>query len=187
MKMVVAQFLLLALASCLGAQAASLTPVSKVLTLLSDLQSKVAAEGEKAQKVYTELSEWCEDHSRNLGFEIKTGEAEVASLKATIEEASATGNALGSKVEELNADITTDEADLKAATTIRDKEAADFKAEAKELSEIIDTLQRAIGILEREMKSGSASMVQLRTAGSVTQALSSMVQASVLNSADAGR
>merc|ERR1719243_561554 len=49
-------------------------------------------------------------------------------------------------------------------------------------------LERATSILSKEMaKSGSASMLQLKSATSITEALSAMVQASVLSSADATR
>merc|ERR1719301_484148 len=94
--------------------------------------------------------------------------------------------ALDSKVEELTAGINVDQLDLKAAGEIREKEAADFAAEESELSEIIDMLQRAIAILEREMAK-SASMLQLQNAGSVAEALEIMVKASVFSSADASR
>merc|ERR1719335_1980978 len=161
-------------------------PIQKVLEMLSDLQAKIVAEGEAAQKVYEEFSEWCEDRSRDLGFEIKTGKAQVADLKATIAEADANIAALTSKVDELTAGIAVDQHDLKAATEIREKEAADFAAEESDLSEIIDMLQRAIAILEREMNKG-ASMLQLQNAKSVQQALAVMVQASVFSSADASR
>merc|ERR1719281_2319933 len=141
------------------AHAVATNPVQKVLEMLSDLQAKIIAEGEAAQNLYEEFSEWCEDRSKDLGFEIKTGKAQVADLTATIDDATATIASLDSKVEELTAGIAVDEADLKAATEIREKEAADFAAEEAELSEIIDMLQRAIAILEREMNKG-ASMLQ---------------------------
>ena len=63
-----------------------------------------------------------------------------------------------------------DEADLKAATGIREKESADFAANEKELVDIIDTLQRAVGIIEREMSKHGASMMQLKSANSLSQA-----------------
>jgi hypothetical protein len=43
-----------------------------------------------------------------------------------------------------------DEAELKAATKIRAKEATDFSSE-EELTEVIDILQWAVAILEKEM------------------------------------
>jgi len=55
------------------------------------------------------------------------------------------------------------------------------------LVEVIDTLQRAIGIIEREMKKGSASLAQFKNANGVAQALSALVQASMLSTSDADR
>merc|ERR1719159_1256448 len=156
--------------------------------MLSDLQGKIIGEGNDAQKVYDEFSEFCEDRSRELGFEIKTGKAEAKDLQATIENEAATAESLSAKIEELSGAIATDEADLKAATDIRKKENTAFLAEEKELMDVLDTVERAIGILEKELaKSGSASMMQLQSASSVAQALAVMVQATSLSSADASK
>merc|ERR1719258_1002124 len=144
--------------------------------MISDLQSKIIGEGTEAQKVYDEFSEWCEDRSTSLGFEIKTGKANVAELKATIEEETASSAALETKIEELSNDIKTDEADLDAATKIREKEAADFSAEEKELTTVIDMLERATSILSKEMAKSGASMLQLKSASSITEALTALVQ-----------
>merc|ERR1719479_849410 len=167
------------------AQANSVSPISKVLQLLSDMQTKIIAEGEAAHAIYTEFAEMCEERSKNLQFEIKTGNGEVADLKAAIDEETALAASLDTKVEELTASIATDEADLDAATKIRAKENADFMAEEKELSEVIDSLQRAIGILEKEMAKHGASMMQIKNAGSLAKTLQVLVEASTLTSADA--
>jgi hypothetical protein len=145
--------LLLLSAMLAGAGAEKMTPVSQVLAMISDLQTKIIGEGAEAQKVYEEFSEWCEERSKTLSFEIKTGKGEAASLKATIDDETAISASLTTKIEELSSALATDEADLKAATEIRDKEEAVFVAEEKDLSGIINTLERAIGILE---KHGSA-------------------------------
>merc|ERR1719359_846749 len=123
----------------------------------------------------------------NLGFEIKTGKADVAELTATIEAETSSSAALETKIEELSNDIKTDSADLAAATKIRETEAADFKAEEKELTEVLSMLERATSILSKEMAKSGASMLQLKSATSITEALSVMVQASVLSSADGSR
>merc|ERR1719171_1885159 len=104
--------------------------------MLADLESKIIKEGEEAQKTYDEFSEWCEDRSKNVGFEIKTGKAEIGDLKAQIEKETSTIAALSTKVEELSGSIASNEADLAAATKIRNEEAADFAAEEKETSTI---------------------------------------------------
>merc|ERR1719281_1687813 len=186
---VLAVFLALAAPCAVSATEAQASPIEKILEMLSNLQSKIVAEGADAQKAYDDQAEWCEDRSKNLGFEIKTGQDNVAELKATIESETSSAAALETKIEELSNDIKTDEADLDAATSIREKEAADFAAEEEELTEVISMLERATSILEKEMaKSGAAaSMLQLKTATSITDALKVMVQASVMSSADATR
>jgi len=159
-------------------------PIEKIIEMIGDLQTKIIAEGEAAQKTYEEFSEWCEDTSKDLMFEIKTGKGEVADLKATIEKESANIQVQESKIEELAGSIATDEADLKAATEIRNKEQATFQAEETDLVETVDILERAIGIIEKEMN-GGASMMQLKKAGTVTEVLGWMVQAQSLSGADA--
>jgi hypothetical protein len=165
------------------ASANEVNPIEKVVQMMADLQAKIIGEGEECQKIYEEFSEWCEDRSKDLGFEIKTGKAEVADLTATIDKETANAQALETKIDELSGDIATDEADLKAATEIREKEAADFAAEEKELSTVIDMLQRAIAVLEKEL--GGASLMQVKSANSLADALAVMVKASSINSMDA--
>merc|ERR1719337_694149 len=175
------------LAALPSVSADSATPIEKVLQMLGDLQAKIVGEGNDAQKVYDEFAEFCEDRSKNVGFEIKTGKAEVKDLSAAIEKETATSASLTAKIEELASAISVDEADLKAATEIRAKEQASFEAEDKELTEVIGTLERAIAILEKEMSKAGASMMQLKSASTVAQALSIMVSATSLNSADASK
>jgi len=167
------------------AKANQVSPITKVLELMSDMQAKIIGEGEAAHTTYAEFAEMCEERSKNLQFEIKTGKAEVADLKAAIDEETAMAASLDTKVEELTASIAADEADLEAATKIRVKENADFVAEEKELAEVIDALQRAIGILEKEMSKHGASMMQIKNAGSLAKTLQVLVEASSLTYADA--
>jgi len=169
-----------------GSTASAVNPISKVLELISGMQTKVIAEGEAAHKAYAEYAEWCDDRHREVGFEIKTGKADIEDLTATIAKAAASIIASTDKVEELVASISGDEATLKEATAIRATENADFVAVEKEASETISALERAIGILEKE-GAGGATLAQVQKAGSFVQAISVMVQASSISSADAGK
>jgi len=167
------------------ANAEDASPITKVIQLMSDMQTKIIGEGEEAHAIYTEFAEMCEERSKSLSIEIKTQKSEVAALRATIDEETALGGSLDTKVGELSESIATDEGDLKSATEIRSKENEDFLAEEKELTEVIDALQRAIAILEREMAKHGASMMQLKNAGSLEKTLRLLVEASSLTSADA--
>jgi uncharacterized coiled-coil protein SlyX len=162
-------------------------PIQKVLGMISDLQAKIIHEGEEAQKVYEEYAEFCEDRSKELGFEVKTGKATVEDLSAVIAEAAADVASLTTKVEELAEKIGKDEKELKEATGVRNKEKATFDAEEKELLSVVDTLGRAIGILEKEMAKSGASMLQLKSAQNVEQALSVMVDAAMISIADGSK
>merc|ERR1719291_1552172 len=135
-----------------------------------------------------EKDTWCKDTAVNLGFEIKTGTSDLAELEAKIAKETAAISSLTEKIEELAGQIAKDDKDLQAATKIRTEEVDDFEAEEKELVATIDTLQRAIGVLEKELaKSGGAALVQVQSANSVVQALEVMVKAAMFSQADVSR
>jgi len=156
--------------------AAQAAPIDKVISMISELEQKVIAEGEDAHKVYAEKAEWCEDTSKDVMYEIKTGKSNVASLKATIAKESSNIDAQTASIEELAGAISMDEADLKAATEIRQKEEVIFKAKETDLVETVDILERAIGIIEKEMKGGSFAQVA-KNAKNMVEVFRAMVSA----------
>merc|ERR1719261_1266140 len=131
-------------------------PVSKVVQLLGELEAKVTKAGGAEDKAYKEFTEWCEDAARNAGFQIKTSTAEKEDLEATIAKAVADADAAATRIEELAAAIASGDADLKAATEVRAKEQGEFAASEAELVSAIDTLDRAIAIITREMQKNPA-------------------------------
>merc|ERR1719421_2068559 len=156
--------------------ASKANPIEKVIEMMSDLQQKIIGEGQAAQKVYDEFAEWCEEESKNLQFSIKTGKAEAEELNAVIEKADSDIAGFEEKIGELTSTISTDEADLKAATQIRDKEHGIFVEEEADLIDTVDTLERAIGIIEREMaKNPGASFLQLKNAGNLAKTMKLLV------------
>jgi hypothetical protein len=155
--------------------------------MISELQAKILAEGAEAQKVYEEFTEFCEHRSKDVGYEVKTGTAEKLDLEATIAKETAKAGALGERINDLAASIAADEGDLKAATSLRSKEHADFKAAETELMDIISMLKRAMGILEREMAKGGAAMLQVKNAGNIIEAISTLVQAASLSAQDGSK
>merc|ERR1719172_149323 len=167
---------------------AQANPIEKVIEMISELEQKVIGEGEAAQKLYDEFAEWCEEESKNLQFEIKTGKAEAEDLQATIDKCVSDIKAFDEKIEELSAQIATDEEDLKEATAIREKENADFLAVEADLVDTVDALERAIGILEREMaKTGGAAFLQVKNSDSVVAALKVLVQSASISTSDGAR
>merc|ERR1719195_1043264 len=161
-------------------------PLGKVIQLLDDLTAKIIKEGEDEAKAYHDYFEWCDDASKNFGFDIETANAEKAKLEALIAKSMDDSEASAGKIEELSAHIATDERDLKDATLIRKKEAADFAAEEANLLEILSALTRAFNIIEREMAKNPAAFAQVDVTNfdGLVQALAVVVDAASLESAD---
>merc|ERR1719310_2766068 len=128
---------------------------------MDQLTAKVTADGEAEAKAYKEYFEWCDDASMNKNNDIKTDKASQAKLEALISELTANIEAGESTISDLAASISSSEADLKSATEIREKESADFASSDKELADAIDTLGRAITILQREMTKNPAAFAQV--------------------------
>jgi len=161
-------------------------PLGKVLELLDSLATKITAEGEAEAKAFKEYFDWCEDVTRNKKNEIKTAKALIEKLEGTIQKAASDIESSASKIDELAASIASGESDLKDATLIREKEAADFAASEKELVDVIDTLDRAIRILDREMQKNPAALMQVDTSSltSLMSSLSVVIDAAAFTTSD---
>merc|ERR1719473_1524335 len=164
-------------------------PIAKIIDLITEFQGKVIRDGEAEQKAYDEYFEWCDDASKEKGFELKTATAKADKLTATLEKANSDIEDASTKIEELSSATSTDEADLKAATTIRESEHKDFAAEEAELMESIDMLGRAIGVLEKELKGSSFLQTKVVTATmkNVISTLSTLVDAASFSTHDKQR
>jgi chromosome segregation ATPase len=172
-----------------AAQAAQANPISKILDLLSGLRSKVVSDGEAEQKSYEEFSKWCKDESTEKKFEIEDGRNQVDSLTATIEKAAATISELDSKIAKLTKAVSQNEKDLDSATEVRHKEHEDYVSTDKEMVESIDTLEKAIAILEKALKQGSSLIQAVNTPAmqELSQSLSVIVDAGVIGTNDKAR
>merc|ERR1719407_435546 len=146
-----------------GAAPATSDPLGKVFELMADLSAKITKEGEEEAKAFKDYVEWCDDAAANLHNEIKTGEKKQEELTATISKCKADIEANNVKIEELSGAISADEKELAEATAIRNKERATFEAAEKELVDAIDTLDRAVGILQKEMSKNPAALMQVDT------------------------
>merc|ERR1719482_658407 len=168
------------------ASAANIDPLGKVFQLMTELTAKITAEGEAEAKAYKEYVEWCDDAAANVKFEIKTAKSKKEQLEATIAKSTDDAGASASKIEDLAAAITADGTELKEATTVREKEAADFAASEAELVDSVGTLGRAINIIEREMAKNPALVQQVESGdmGKLLKSLSTVIDAAAFSISD---
>merc|ERR1719213_1309335 len=148
---------LFALFACAPVADATSNPLGKVMELMDSLTAKITAEGEEEAKAFKEYYEWCDNAAANLHNEIKNGGKKKEELEAAIGKATAEIEACSGKIEDLSASISADEKELKEATAVREKEVATFEKSEQELTDAIDSLDRAVGILQKEMAKNPAS------------------------------
>lgn len=160
--------------------------MNKILGLLTDLKTKVQAEGAAEAKAYKEFLAWCGDASQNKAFEIKTGTSKKADLDATIAKSLSDIEESTTKIEELAAAIAKGGAELTDATEIREKELAEFSAAEAELVETVDALDRAIAIIGREARKNPAAFSQVDTSsmGNLAKSLGAILDAASLAISD---
>merc|ERR1712129_432025 len=147
------------------------------------------AEGEAEPKAYGEYLQWCQNSVQDSGFAIETATKEKGELEAKITELTAEIDESGTKIEVLAAAIASNEADLKSATAIREKEYADFVKSEKELMEVVSALERAISILEKEAAKNPASFAQVynKNVKNILQSLSLVADAAAFSVVDRQR
>jgi chromosome segregation ATPase len=140
-------FLLLLLS---GASAEGVTPIQKVLQLLGDMLAKSQAEKADEEIKYSAYQQWCTGSTRVKRKEIADADKSIELLKAEIQKAIADIEGLTARVQELGEDIGRWKKDTTSATTIREKETADFKATNLDYDESIDAIERAINVLKKQ-------------------------------------
>mmetsp|Transcript_86512 Transcript_86512/g.157877 ORF Transcript_86512/g.157877 Transcript_86512/m.157877 type:complete len:692 (+) Transcript_86512:68-2143(+) len=184
MKSSIAAVFLLFLAAPLSAEASD--PLGTTIALLKDLSAKISSEAAVAEKTAAEYAKWCKEKITDIGFDIETGESSKEDLEATIGKMTANIAVESSKIDDLAASISEDDAELTSAQGARASEESTFKASEAELVDSVDVLSRAIGILGREMSKNPAALVQMDSSNvqAMIQSLTAVINAAAFPSGD---
>jgi chromosome segregation ATPase len=160
-----AHFLLAASATALTVDTEhKVNPIRRVVTMLQMMQNKVAADGEKKEKIFDQFMCYCDNADTILGGAIDTAEKKIPMLESAIGED-------GALVTQLKADLKAHKADRAAAkeavakaTAMREKENAAFKKTKSDLDTNIAALSKAIPAIEKGMgnflQTNSASVLR---------------------------
>jgi len=176
---------LLALAPAVAVDATA-NPLGAITQLMDSLTAKITAEGDAEAKAFKEYFAWCDDAAANSQNAIKTGEKEQENLEAAISKAGADIEAATAKIEDLSGAISSDEAELKEASAVRAKEVATFEVSEKEVVDATDSLDRAIGILQKEMSKNPAALAQIDTTSmnNMVKSLAAVIDAAAFSGQD---
>jgi chromosome segregation ATPase len=163
-----------------GALAAKVSPVQKVIQLLDELKGKVESDLSAEEKMMEEYTTWCDEEANEKEDAITSSKRTIGDLEATIEDAKATILTLTASIDELTSKISTSETELAEASGIREKEHEVFVASEKELVDTVDSLERAMVVLKKNlgfMQTGRGANLLAAMAGG----LQKVVEASWVN------
>jgi len=164
-----------------GVLASQVSPVQKVIEMLDDLKAKVAGDLSAEETMMSKYTTWCDEEDNTKEDAITSNKRTIGDLNAVIADSNARIGELSTEIEELAGKISSAEADLSKATGIRGEENDSFSATEKELTETIDTLERATAVLSR----GQYSFLQRGGAKDLSKlvtGLSKIIEASWVNS-----
>jgi len=142
--------------------AAKVTPVQQVLGMLENMKAKGAKALAVEKMVFADYTEWVDDETTKLGFEVKTGKSSISKLTATIDKAESDISGLKSAIGKLDAELGTMEGEKKSITAQRTEEHAEYVTVAADYQESVDALGIAIQTLKNQDVSRPQAMLQLQ-------------------------
>jgi len=122
-------------------------PVSKVVTLLKDMQKQLEKEADDDEEVFDKMACWCETNDKEKTRTIAEGEQRAVDLGAAIEEGIANSARLNQEVKGANAEVARNTKALDTATELRQRQLAEFNNEEKEMIQSITALKNAVLVI----------------------------------------
>merc|ERR550537_162072 len=139
-------------------------PISKVITLLKDMQAELEAEAKADQEVYDTFACWCETNDKEKSKAIADAEAKINDLNTMIEELTAASARLNSEIKMLETEVGKNQDGLSKATGMRFKDQGEFNGEEADLLQSIKALKSAIIVLSKHHP-GAAALLQFGSSG----------------------
>merc|ERR1719482_2315199 len=141
-------------------------PIRKVVTLLQDMQKELDAEGKKEEELYNKFMCYCDGNTDEMSKSAEDASTKITELKAKLEAEKAEKSQLDQALVGHKKDREAAKADLEKATTIREKEHAEFVEETGESKENLDSMNAALAALEKGM---GKAFLQSQTAAARVQ------------------
>jgi hypothetical protein len=143
-------------------------PVSKVLKLLHDMKAELEQDGANDQSVYDKLACWCETNNRDKSTATATANKQITQLVTDIQKYSAKSAELKASIAQIDKEVAANKAALEKATAVREKEAAEFQEDDRDMLQSIQALKNAVFVLSKHHESflqmPAHSFVEVRTA-----------------------
>merc|ERR1719159_999507 len=132
--------------------AVGVTPVQKVIELMNGMVEKGKKEKQDEIVQFATYKTFCDNTVSSKQAAIAEANEMIEVLTADIEKYEATAAKLAGEIAKHDADISTWEGDVKAATKVREIELTDYTATHKDYTESITALEGAIATLMKQNK-----------------------------------
>merc|ERR1719174_2408836 len=140
-------------------RADAVTPVQKVITMVSDLQAKVSEEGRKEAETYDEFACFCKSKTDEKTEAIGEAETSVDLLATRITNLQANRDQLDIDIQDLNDQIAGFENQVTSSKDMRAKETATFEAGLADVTHSITQMEKAID----SIKAMKPSLAQIKS------------------------
>jgi hypothetical protein len=150
-------------------------PIRRVVTMLQMMQNKVAAEGDKKEKIFNQFMCYCDNADATLGAAIDAADKKIPLLESGIKEDSALKAQLEADLKSHMSDRVSAKEAIGKATAIREKEKIAYTKASGDLKTNIAAMDKAIPAIEK----GMGGFLQTNTASVLRQLSISLDMSSV--------
>eukprot|EP00746_Dinoflagellata_sp_MGD_P161891 gnl/MRDRNA2_/MRDRNA2_89211_c0_seq1.p1 gnl/MRDRNA2_/MRDRNA2_89211_c0~~gnl/MRDRNA2_/MRDRNA2_89211_c0_seq1.p1 ORF type:complete len:752 (-),score=250.54 gnl/MRDRNA2_/MRDRNA2_89211_c0_seq1:49-2304(-) len=128
-------------------QGAEVTPITRVVNLLKEMQVTLKKEMDEDEELYDKLACWCNNNKYEKNEAIEAAEKEIERLEALIEQLTAKIAELKTIIEETTKELEADKQELAEATELRQKQLKAFHGEELDAIQNVENLKAAIIVL----------------------------------------
>jgi len=126
-------------------------PVSKVIKLLTDMQSQLQADKKADEEMYDKLSCWCKVNGEGKGTAVDIATTKVSDLNSRIKALTAKSSELDGAIKTQESEVAANKEALASATSMREEALSKFRDEEKDMILSIDSLKNALVVLEKTL------------------------------------
>jgi hypothetical protein len=146
-------------------------PVTKVVTLLKDMQAQLEKEAEEDEEAYDKMACWCKTNDRDKTMSITEAEARINDLTTTIESTAAASGRLKTEIANEASDLAKSDKALAQLTAMRGKQAKEFNEEEKDMLQSIKALDSAIVVLSKHHGGGGGAALDQSALATIAQVM----------------
>jgi len=143
----------LGLGSAVSLRREAVTPVEKVIELLTNLRKDTEEQGQVEAKQYDEYACFCKSHADKKQYAIEKSDKLIEKLSSKIEKLDGEINLLDSQIAKLSEEIGELDTDIESRQTTRNEEYARYKEVDADLSGAIAAMGDAIAALKESKES----------------------------------